>query len=292
MLVRACLFGACAALAFGASAGSQNEVVTDNGKFSIELLDAQRDGDLVTWSYEVCNTSAVGGKTNPALSHWVLGLGVDCLAEGFVLSDLVVDATFDGEPLEFGAGGVQVGADPTTGVVGVKFDNGHDDLGCHVYTVTLDSSVLMDGFALGTGDVYAATKAGKQLGYAVVSGPVCVEQRDCQSETAFGGDTAGTGPAWWYYYDASAGGVQTIWAGRTIEVGTVEVIGGTVYITLTGGWELQDDAEAVKVQGYSLADLPASRPAAGRFAHKGTSLTVEAGDFAAYVIHLDVQRCD
>lgn len=120
---------------------------------------------------------------------------------------------------------------------------------------------------------------------------------DCQTETAWGGDTAGDGAAWWFYYDASVGGEQIIRAGQHIDVGTVEVVDGTVYLVLTGGWELQDGEETVKIQGYAADDLPSSRPAAGNFdedngGYKGTSLTVEIGDYAFYAIHLDVQLCE
>ena len=126
-------------------------------------------------------------------------------------------------------------------------------------------------------------------------------------ETAFGGDSEGSGPAWWYYYDASEGGVQTIWAGQHIDIGTVEVVNGTVYITLKDGWILQpykldedgnvkvdenedpvEETESVKIKGYDENHLPQSRPAAGQFPHKGTELTVDVGEYDYYVIHLDV----
>ncbi len=130
---------------------------------------------------------------------------------------------------------------------------------------------------------------------------------DCQTETAWGGDSEGGGAAWWFYYDASVGGEQTIWAGQHIDVGTVEVVDGTVEITLTGGWELQpyqyengelvlDDygnpipeEESVKIKGYD--EIPDSRPAAGQFDYKGTDLTVNIGVYDYYAIHLDVQLC-
>ena len=120
------------------------------------------------------------------------------------------------------------------------------------------------------------------------------ENGDCQTETAWGGNTAGGGSAWWFYYDATGDDVeQTIWAGQTIDVGTVEVVDGIVTIILTDGWELQDDDEAVKIQGYDEGDLPASRPAPGQFTtYKGTDLTVYVGAFDYYAIHLDVQLCE
>ena len=70
------------------------------------------------------------------------------------------------------------------------------------------------------------------------------------------------------------------------------MVDGIVSIILTDGWELQDDEEAVEIQGYNEGDLPTSRPASGQFGYKGTDLTVHIGIFDFYAIHLDVQLCD
>jgi hypothetical protein len=118
---------------------------------------------------------------------------------------------------------------------------------------------------------------------------------ECQEETAWGGDSEGKGSAWWYYYDASIGGVQTVWAGQHIDVGTVEVVGGVVTIVLTGGWELQNVDDPVKIKGYSV--IPEERPVAGLFTgvgtYKGDQLTnVDIGEYNFYAIHLDVQLCE
>jgi hypothetical protein len=109
-----------------------------------------------------------------------------------------------------------------------------------------------------------------------------------QTETGFGGNSAGNGNAWWYYYNGN--GVQTIWAGQHINAGSVTLVNGYLHITLDNGWELQNVSEPVKIQAYNT--LPSSRPAAGQFTtYKGTSLTVAVGSFAYYVIHLDVRKC-
>ncbi|HPS12646.1 MAG TPA: hypothetical protein PLB87_05165, partial [Prolixibacteraceae bacterium] len=109
-----------------------------------------------------------------------------------------------------------------------------------------------------------------------------------QTETGFGGNVAGSGNAWWYYYTGT--GTQTIWAGQHINAGNVTLANGYLYITLENGWELQNVSEPVKVQGYNT--LPSSRPAAGQFTtYKGNSLTVAVGSYPYYVIHLDVQKC-
>ena len=118
-------------------------------------------------------------------------------------------------------------------------------------------------------------------------------------ETAFGGDTAvnvNSPGAWWYYFDTSGSAAQTIWAGQTIDVGTVTVSepdegNVTIEINLDSGWELQAGSETVKIQGYAQGELPGSRPAAGLFTdYKGTSLTVTVPENDIYVIHLDVQE--
>lgn len=132
------------------------------------------------------------------------------------------------------------------------------------------------------------------LNYTVVPcPPPALPETECtsyQNETAFGGDAAGTGKAWWYYYDGV--GTENIWAGQNINAGTVTLVNGNLIITLTSGWELDPTAaESVKVQGYT--SLPASRPAAGQFTtYKGTSLTVPVASFPYYVIHLDVRKCN
>jgi hypothetical protein len=121
------------------------------------------------------------------------------------------------------------------------------------------------------------------------------DQEEWCEETAWAGDSVGGGSAWWFYYNASVGGVQTIWAGQTMEAGTVEVVNGTVYLLLnaTEPWILQDVEEPVKIQGYEEDELPDARPDAGGFDYKGDQLTVYIGDYDYYAIHLDAQHpCD
>lgn len=118
---------------------------------------------------------------------------------------------------------------------------------------------------------------------------------EVNEETAYGGDTEGDGAAWWYYYDTEGPEIQTVWAGQTIDVGTVTVSepdDGDVVIEINlNGWELQADSEALKIQGYAQGNIPNSRPAAGQLNdYKGTSLTVTVPENDIYVIHLDVQE--
>jgi len=114
-----------------------------------------------------------------------------------------------------------------------------------------------------------------------------------QTETAFGGETEGGGNAWWFYYDGV--GAEIIWAGQTIEVGTVEFVNGELVITLTGGWELQDVWDAVKVFGYN-ENPPAVKPNPGQnqndLLYQSNSLNIEdIFGYDYYVIHLDVRKC-
>lgn len=132
-----------------------------------------------------------------------------------------------------------------------------------------------------------------------------------QCETAFGGNSAGPtttkNKAWWFYYDVSVGGEQTIWAGQNMNAGTVEYDNGYIVISLADGWSLKDYyfekdlygkeicgeftdvpyTEAVKIQGYNT--LPLSKPTPGLFTiYEGMDLTVPVSDYLYYVIHLDL----
>jgi len=136
---------------------------------------------------------------------------------------------------------------------------------------------------------------GKKWAYYIVYPIECGDgdggDDGCQAETAWGGETAGAGSAWWFYFDVSGETIQPIWAGQDINVGTVtyDDIAGTLTIVLTNDWELTDDSESVKIQGYD--EIPDTRPAAGQFDIKGTDLVVDVDPFAYYGIHLDVILC-
>jgi hypothetical protein len=85
---------------------------------------------------------------------------IDCLAKGKTLSDLFVGCSIvnpnPGETCY-----LQVDPDPTTQIIGVKFDNLNlGDGQCQTFSFTLDESALQPGFQIGVGCVVAATKAG------------------------------------------------------------------------------------------------------------------------------------
>lgn len=120
-------------------------------------------------------------------------------------------------------------------------------------------------------------------------------ENDCdwQEETAFGGNVAGAGNAWWFALDASTSGTYPIYAGQQAVAGaTVEYNATTDQISIVLGdhMQLQNVSEPVKVEGYNV--LPSERPAAGLFElYKGTSLTVQGNNSNYYVVHLDVEVC-
>ena len=107
-----------------------------------------------------------------------------------------------------------------------------------------------------------------------------------------------TGPRYvmrgnWATYTPYQQGTVNIYAGQSKYAGTATmsaVSGGNVTITiaLNTGWSLQNVSNPVKIQGYSAA--PSGNPSPGRFASKGTSLTVTVPYASFYGIHLDVQE--
>jgi|GEM_PF-2334543 len=120
---------------------------------------------------------------------------------------------------------------------------------------------------------------------------------DCNwsSETAFAGSDAGSGDAWWYYFDntSSTGSTHPIYAGQQLVEGAyVEYSNGVFTITLGDNMMLRNVSEPVKIQGYNEGELPNERPAAGLFTtYKGNELVIEIPYFPYYVIHLDAWVC-
>ncbi len=119
---------------------------------------------------------------------------------------------------------------------------------------------------------------------------------NCEENTAWGGSSEGDGSAWWYYYDTQNGDNQPIYAGQKLITGaSVSYDNGVLTIDLGDNMTLQNDLQAVKIQGYN--EIPDSRPAAGRFeTYKGTSsetvINIAVSGFRYYAIHLDVVVCE
>ena len=97
----------------------------------------------------------------------------------------------------------------------------------------------------------------------------------------------------WATYTKYQVGTVNVYAGQNQFAGTATFsanVGGNVTITivLNEGWSLQDVSNPVKVQGYSVA--PTGNPSPGRFASKGSSLTVTVPFANFYGVHLDVKK--
>lgn len=104
----------------------------------------------------------------------------------------------------------------------------------------------------------------------------------------------------WATYVEYEAKTSTLFAGQTIDVGTVkfsEVADGLVTITVTlgGDWEFKNVEEFIKVQDYEY--VPSGNPAPGLFEHKLTdlpgdtkeaSITVPANNY--YGVHVEVGR--
>ena len=103
-------------------------------------------------------------------------------------------------------------------------------------------------------------------------------------ETAYGGNFAGSGAPWWYYFDVNGPTIQNIFAGEQLTDGTITYQGGQITIDL-GSLSLQDDDEPVKIKGLNI--LPASPLPLGTYSYKGTQLVWDVDPFPYYVIHLD-----
>jgi hypothetical protein len=136
----------------------------------------------------------------------------------------------------------------------------------------------------------------------------CEDEPCWQEETAFGGDTEGSGSAWWYIFDTQGLDRQSIFAGqKEIDGAYVEWNEDNDVLTIVLGdnLKLQDikevtklnpkgktttslENEQVKVQGY--AEIPLGRPSAGGFTlYKGRNLVIQGNGSRYYVIHLDVE---
>ncbi len=115
-------------------------------------------------------------------------------------------------------------------------------------------------------------------------------------ETAFAGNSAGTGSSWWFYIDASGNydetTVHAIYAGQHLVEGatvTYEKSEGLLNIILGDNMRLKQTSEAVKIQGYDT--LPPERPSAGQFDTKlnyGDTLEgIQVGTHTYLVVHFD-----
>jgi len=121
-------------------------------------------GDDYLWKYSVTDTGP------PAISHWDLGVcaqNFDAIKSSLVPGSVMVD----GNPLSEGGGGYEwVHPDPTTGIIGLKFDDGFEEGETKTYSFLLDKNWNIGSFT-------SAIKAGQNITYQEnVPAPGCTEQ--------------------------------------------------------------------------------------------------------------------
>ena len=175
----------------------------------------------------------------------------------------------------------------------LKIDFGGDDLQIRLimdaqYEVGVQYGLFKRGGG-GSNNTFA------DCGIIEFAAPACPLEVKCyewQNETAWGAGNRYVSKGNWATYSSSTdleNGV-TLYAGQTTAVGTATLSGGVLTISLTNGWELVPNTDAVKIQGYSNTP-PASNPAPGQFTtYKGSSLTPSVGSSTFYGIHLDVRK--
>lgn len=123
----------------------------------------------------------------------------------------------------------------------------------------------------------------------------CTPKQVCygDNETAWASGARYVTRGNWATYTAYQVGTVNVYAGKNDFAGTATfsaITNGNVTITikLNSDWSLQEVSNPVKIQGYTVA--PTGNPSPGRFANKGTSLTVTLPYANFYGIHLDVRK--
>lgn len=289
---------------------AENTFSADGYTITLVSHDKNADGNW-EWIWTIKNNNPGNGNngTYQNLSHWVFEPGTCLMAEDIVsaahsgngtdFTEILAPYNFQPDPSFANTCGIE------TGNV-FKFNFGTDGSNLSYYKLVVNKN-----FDVNT-DAVAYLKSGNNTGCGTMNfdGIGCETTEKCYNydcQTGFGGETVGSGSAWWFAYDTSVGGVQTIYAGQNMNAGTVEYKDGKIEITLAEGWSLKEfewmkdkknedicgeatDSpylEPVKIQGYET--LPYSRPSAGKFTtYKGTSLNPDVTSSNYYVIHLDL----
>jgi hypothetical protein len=261
---------------------------TGQSQFFVTFTGMTRDNNLVTFSYTFCKAAQYQD-----LSHWVMDLTeLECLLPANY-TGFVHTATVQGDTVQ-----VVYGIDPTTQINGFKFDNLNYTAACLDFTITFDESVLETGYIIEEGCIYAGTKAGNDVAFACIPGPICApDSNGCEwiGETAWSAGPRYTLKGNWATYTPYvSGSTVNLYAGQTMEAGTVTFSAETngeidITIVLNSGWRLAEGVfESVKIQGYENA--PSGNPSPGLFTtYKGESLTVTVPLYNFYGVHLDVE---
>jgi hypothetical protein len=95
------------------SAEGNTVALFEGADHSVRLTDKSYDGEYTSITYTVTSSG------NPSISHWMLGLPPEIMAN-------LVSISEDGEVLDLDSDAIDFGTDPTTGVAGLKFDNGFE----------------------------------------------------------------------------------------------------------------------------------------------------------------------
>ncbi|MBA4137502.1 MAG: hypothetical protein C0518_09325 [Opitutus sp.] len=119
--------------------------------YSVSLASSTYDAtaNTTTFTYTVTSNPAGG----PAISHWVIGIPPSCGGAEILVNSNDALVTW-------------VNSDPTTGVRGIKFDTGYDDVETRTVTLTLAGN-------WSTGTVEIAVKSGNGFVLGTTQGPVC-----------------------------------------------------------------------------------------------------------------------
>jgi len=166
-----------------------------------------------------------------------------------------------------------------------------------VFVITFDVPVMDGVFLIKAGSSNSPTGGGcfglNDPNYSF-SRTCMVDVPKCyQGETAWASGSRYVSRGNWATFTQYSVGSVNLYAGQNKFAGTVTmspVTNGNVTITisLNEEWSLQEVSNPVKIQGYATA--PSGNPSPGRFASKGSSLTVTLPFANYYGIHLDVRQ--
>jgi hypothetical protein len=264
---------------------------TTSPAFNIELKSSNVvNGSNFEWVWKVTN-----GSFGKDISHFNFTDFTIC--EVISLKDALVGAAYSTDGINWTTSTVAWERDPSINGAG----RNQDCFGGDVMKIDAGQStiyyklILNEEFGVGDNNSNGYWKSSTSCGLISYDGPTCLPEEekcyDWQTESAWStGSRYNTKGNWATYSTATAlaSGV-TIYAGKTIDIGTAKLTSGVLTITLKNGWELMSNSSSVKIQGYNTA--PSGNPAPGQFTtYKGNSLTPTLSSFSFYGIHLDVRK--
>ncbi len=151
----------CAVCCLPMIAGAKPSHIGDHYVICVDVKYDYPEAGQSTWFY------MVESHGPPAISHYVLGLA----CETILILDAGVWDGVDPESRIAGGGKPEPGSfparpkrDPTTGVSGLKFDKGFQDIETRYYYMTVNGNYAAD-------DITFAVKAGQQITTGLVTGP-------------------------------------------------------------------------------------------------------------------------